>query len=170
MSDTYETIWTNGNTLVRSRLVAQVTDELLAKVGVPNYSVQVRDLGGRRLGLCSYTTRTITYHSGLLSAASFAHVFKTIAHEVAHAARPLDGHGKNWKLLCRALGGTGERCSSDREELIASGVRLRRGAYVATCPGCGREHEMFRRPRNEKSCGKCSSVFDRRYLLKWRKR
>lgn len=66
----------------------------------------------------------------------------TVPHEIAHTvcnALMLDrGHGKNWKRVCVALGGNGQRCyHSDGLTLKTRGKRYEHKATCGTVLLCG---------------------------------
>jgi predicted SprT family Zn-dependent metalloprotease len=98
----------------------------------------------------------------------------TILHEIAHALTPTPKqktstgrtryihHGAEWKAKAKEIGCSGERCV--REEANRPKAR-----YKGLCPS-GHEHFRHRLTKTAKfnqSCGKCSSQFDRRYMLDW---
>jgi len=56
----------------------------------------------------------------------------TVPHEIAHAVAYLlgedNGHGAGWKMVCKALGGSGDRCHK-----VAVKSAQREWLYVASC-------------------------------------
>jgi predicted SprT family Zn-dependent metalloprotease len=61
----------------------------------------------------------------------------TIPHEIAHAVCSFTGidrgHGRNWKAVCRRLGGNGKRCFDGSEVDIKAGRKTTKYNYTATC-------------------------------------
>ena len=81
------------------------------------------------LGSCDHRTQTITISRHHIKQHSPEQVRDTILHEIAHAmCRPGEGHGENWKAICRAIGARPERCS-DYKPL--------QPPWKATCVVCG---------------------------------
>jgi hypothetical protein len=69
-----------------------------------------------------------------------------ISHETAHVIFP--NHGRYWKLMCRALGGTGETRYNNQQFIC-------KGKYVAICPNCDHRWYSDRKARGG-YCGICS--------------
>jgi predicted SprT family Zn-dependent metalloprotease len=81
---------------------------------------------------------------------------RTFLHEVAHLMTPGAGHGRAWKRMARALGGSDERCRTheDAERVLGPAFRQRRHAY--RCERCGIAFTRARRitsPMLHLGCG-----------------
>jgi predicted SprT family Zn-dependent metalloprotease len=91
-----------------------------------------------------------------------------VAEELIHMRDHLDGdrrrhakHGHD-RIAHRVAALTGTTLDDVRSCLLP--VRRRPVRYLYVCPGCGRR--VARRVRGTWSCGTCSPVFDRRYVLR----
>ena len=78
------------------------------------------DRAQKRLGLCTYRTRTISVGEVYAAAADEADVRDTILHEIAHAlVGSSHGHGPVWKAKARELGctpkSTGRNAAAEAE-------------------------------------------------------
>jgi predicted SprT family Zn-dependent metalloprotease len=88
----------------------------------------------------------------------------TILHEIAHAfsyhiyGRSGMGHNHKWRSIAIQIGCTGERSTSSYESP--------KGKYTLVCDSCGKEHPMYRKPKLNRSCGDCDSVYNPKYKLK----
>lgn len=72
----------------------------------------------------------------------------TIRHEIAHAlCEPRQGHGPQWKEMCKRTGAKPERCYDDE-------VDAPKGDWQAICGGCGTLHHKFRRPKRDRWCAR----------------
>ena len=62
---------------------------------------------------------------------------KTVPHEIAHyidiLIRGRSAHDKQWKRICRAIGGTGEMCTSYDRTHCAEPRKLKRYNYSCGC-------------------------------------
>ena len=68
----------------------------------------------RRLGLCTYSTKTISISRHMAAAASIEDVEQTLLHEVAHALVGSGaGHGPLWKAKAASIGYLGKRTSKN---------------------------------------------------------
>lgn len=75
----------------------------------------------------------VSFNAHLMSSDGWDHVFNnTVPHEVAHIVCFVtgwdSGHGRNWRTVCRALGGNAERCH--REQVVYA--RGRTFVYTTT--------------------------------------
>lgn len=94
----------------------------------------------------------------------------TILHEMAHAfAGNKEGHNNVWKRWCVLLGANPERGSKGKCSEITFKKIAEVAKYIGTCPN-GHTQAKHKMPSKDYSCGKCSNVFDRRYLYTWRDR
>lgn len=91
-----------------------------------------------------------------------------VAEELLHMRDHLDGdhrrHARHgYDRIAHAVSElTGASLEELRSALIP--VERRPARYRYACPGCGRQ--VMRRKRGTWSCGTCSPVFDRRYVLR----
>jgi SprT protein len=112
-----------------------------------------------RFGKCDYRRKQISLSKYLVELNSVDEVRDTILHEIAHALAPRGaGHGPAWKRLALSIGCNGQRC-------YGRGVARPAPKYRATCPACRRV--IYRHRRTVIACGKCSDVFDPRFLFDW---
>lgn len=116
-------------------------------------------------GRCYYHDRTIKLSRPLTKLRSAQAVRLTIMHEICHARVGAGhGHGRVWQAEMRKFGLPVDRCSQD--EVDKSSI----SNWEGTCPSCGKISHMIRKPRVERSCGKCSPrKFNKNYLLTWRR-
>lgn len=121
------------------------------------------DHAKRRSGACHYGPRRITLSKYVAAVATLLDMHQVMLHEIAHAkAGARAGHGVKWRKIASDLGYDGRR-------LDATAVDEQFAPYIGTCP---RGHIIYRyqQPRKAMSCGVCSSKFDSRYLVDFRKR
>lgn len=141
--------------------------ELMAEHGVADWRFEF-DGGVKRFGICCYGwlggPGTIGLSEKLTLLNSEERVRLVILHEIAHAlvGSSVESHGAIWERKCREIGGDG------LATYAYDSVTAVPGKWVATCPGCGRTVNKVRKPKREQSCHKCSSRFDRRFLLVYR--
>jgi hypothetical protein len=68
------------------------------------------DRAQKRLGLCTYTTRTISLGAAYAASATMDAIEQTLLHEIAHALVGHSvGHGPVWKRQAKAIGHSGDR-------------------------------------------------------------
>lgn len=147
--------------------------------GDKEYKMSANELGytfgfmdeKKTLGYCHYINKTIEL-SRPICENNFdkldTEIKDIILHEIAHAfcvaiygRRKGGGHDKKWKQIARGIGCNGNRCY-DWE------VKTPKGKYTLSCPNddCDYQYEMYRKPRVERSCGKCSQgVYNPKYKL-----
>jgi predicted SprT family Zn-dependent metalloprotease len=126
---------------------------------VPRGWTFVFDRSKVRFGKCDYRRKQISLSRHLLELNGEAEVRDTILHEIAHALAPRGaGHGPAWQAVALSIGCNGQRCY---------GREVARPApkYTGTCPVCRRV--IYRHRRTVIACGKCSDVFDPRFLFHW---
>jgi predicted SprT family Zn-dependent metalloprotease len=112
-----------------------------------------------RFGKCDYRRRQISLSRHLVELNAEDEVRDTILHEIAHALAPRGaGHGPAWRALALSIGCNAQRCY---------GREVARPApkYTGTCPACKRV--IYRHRRTVLACGKCSDMFDPRFLFAW---
>ena len=70
-----------------------------------------------------------------------------IRHEIAHAlCPPKEGHGAEWKKMCKKTGAKPERCYDNE---VVEGVDA---PYTAECAVCGEEYRRFKLPKGDRWC------------------
>lgn len=112
-----------------------------------------------RAGECRYRKREISLSGPLMRLWPAEQCLDTIRHEIAHALTPGHNHDSTWQRECRRIGAKPDRCWDAEQESIP-------GRYLGTCPN-GHTTTMHRITRKDRSCAKCSSRFDPRYLFTW---
>lgn len=125
----------------------------------------VFDNAVRRAGQCKHApARQIHLSRKVMAVRTYEGTLNTIRHEIAHAlVGPHHGHDAIWSRTYRELGGTGDRVAD--EETIIGQIE---GRYRGTCPGCGREVQMFRLPQKNRSCYQCNPLrFDETFKFQW---
>jgi len=121
------------------------------------------DSAKRRLGVCKYGEHLISLSRYFVELHSLEEIDQVLRHEIAHAlCGPRVGHGAKWKKTATALGYNHKKISGD--EIGNATARL-----VGTCPN-GHTVYRHRKPKSQLSCSRCSSSFDRRYLISWSER
>jgi predicted SprT family Zn-dependent metalloprotease len=69
-----------------------------------------------------------------------------IRHEIAHGlCGPKEGHGAQWKKMCRKVGAKPERCYNEEVETGDS-------PYSAICAVCGEVYRRFKLPKGDRWC------------------
>lgn len=114
----------------------------------------------KRLGACSYTTKTILLSKPLTEVNSIKVIRNTILHEIAHAlVGSKHKHDIVWAAKHRELGGTGHP-RSKAEACVTD--------YVGTCSN-GHIHYALGKPRALWTCSKCDPRSNLEYLITWKK-
>jgi predicted SprT family Zn-dependent metalloprotease len=112
-----------------------------------------------RFGRCHYGRKEISLSRHLVELNDEAEVRETILHEIAHALAPRKaGHGPAWRAVAKSIGCNAKRCYGEE-------VMRPRPKYQGTCPGCRRV--IYRHRRTLIACGKCSPVFEKRFVFVW---
>lgn len=113
----------------------------ILKIDLPEIEVRF-DLRGRSAGQAkckSFWGKTsdfvVRFNRDMINGNGFDHIINdTVPHELAHIIAYFTGtdfgHGKAWKKLCIALGGSGERCHN--EEVTPARV-MQEFLYNTTC-------------------------------------
>lgn len=118
-------------------------------------------------GLCSYNKKTIELSSYLVESMTDSAIRNTIIHEIAHALTPGHGHDYTWVKKCIELGGDGKRCGDytkfkDGQESQTE-IFSRISKYTLTCPCCGKQVFLNRKPKRSYSCGKHGVGYNEMY-------
>jgi predicted SprT family Zn-dependent metalloprotease len=101
-------------------------------------------------GRCCYKIKTIELSRHLIPLCTPEQIRTVIMHEIAHSLTPRAGHGRLWKIQMIRFGLRPDRCAAyDIDHAQYSN-------WKATCWNCGKESFHVRKPRADKSCGKCS--------------
>ena len=139
--------------------VARLARGLMAEHGLSGWTFRL-DRARRRAGLCRHDAREISLSVLLTALYDEADVREVVLHEIAHAlVGARHGHNAVWRATARRIGSTGRR-------LVREGSPEVEGDWVGRCPA-GHRVTRFRRPQRPQACGRCSPVFDRRFLLSW---
>lgn len=118
------------------------------------------DSAKRRLGVCKYDQQLISLSRYFVDYHSLDEIDQVMRHEIAHAlAGPNAGHGPKWKRIATDLGYNHKRISG--EEIGNATAKL-----IGTCPN-GHTVYRHRKPKSQLSCSRCSSSFDKRFLITW---
>ncbi len=94
------------------------------------------DLKGMTAGQVQFRPRRLRYNLAIAAQAPETFLSTTVPHEVAHIVchlqhgRRIRPHGPEWRSVCLALGGTGERCHGFAAQPAR---RMRRYAYACGC-------------------------------------
>ena len=109
------------------------------------------------LGQCDYQKKTIFLSQYHLTNSPLEEVLDTCLHEIAHALTQGHHHDYFWRKKFIELGGSGERCGNAIPCIPCN--------YIYYCPVCGHEKRTQRILKVKYSCGKCSPIFNEKYLL-----
>jgi hypothetical protein len=141
---------------------ADLAVALMDRWGLEGWRLQF-DRARRRFGYCNHRQRTISLSRHLVGLNGREAVRDTILHEIAHALLPpRHGHDAVWRAKAREVGAAPRR--SYGEEVAQPPSR-----WVGTCPGCGGQVGLHRRPRRSHSCWPCGGGrFDARFILSWK--
>lgn len=137
------------------------TKRLMAAYGLNDQGWVFKwDNAARKFGQCIYSSKTITMSRMLASKRTPANIRNTVLHEIAHAlVGPGHGHGPVWRAKAISIGCDGERCGTDQIEPDYK--------WIAKCPNNHIHKRYIRRPNRKvrRSCGKCSPVFDSKFII-----
>lgn len=130
----------------RQAIILEKFNELVAEanamfnIQLPHIEVKF-DLRGKAAGQAISRRNFITvnysvrFNNDMINGSGFEHILEeTVAHELAHiicfVTGKDKGHGKVWKAVCIALGGSGARCHN--EEVTPARV-MEQFLYNTTC-------------------------------------
>ena len=140
--------------------VGSFARQALDGAGLPKWQV-TWDRARRRAGACDHTRRTLSFSSVLLPLYPEPVVRDVVLHEVAHAlAGARAGHGPKWKRVAANLG------ASPKAQL-PGWLPQPLARWVGTCPACGAERRLHRRPTRVSACASCSPTFNFDYAHQW---
>lgn len=140
--------------------------ELMSRHGLTDQGWRFRwDSARKRLGQCTYSTRTISMSRYMATEADTELVKQTLLHEVAHALTPGAKHSARWAAKAKEIGYTGARTThnpyadkQDRLRLpphlqsLEADVNLRAGQPGLVIRGTGIVGQQVRiLRRNEKT-------------------
>jgi len=87
-----------------------------------------------------------------------------VLHEIAHAVdferRGTSDHSWKWKEVAREVGADPKRTCK-----IPKTLRALVAKWALKCPECGKANYYHRKPKANKSCGRCSSSYNPKYKL-----
>ena len=153
----------------------ELASEKMWEQGLRGWSFQF-SRAKRGLGLCNSYKKIIKLSMLYTQLNDREEVLDTILHEIAHALVGAEkGHGYEWKSACRKIGAKAERLAT------SDTINMPQAKYVLTCPNCGKERSIYRKPKyvkiengieiaSHKACGKCcreynNGKFDAKYNL-----
>lgn len=111
----------------------------------------------RTNGLCHQKEKYISLSSVKVSLNEEPVIKNTILHEIAHALVGVEhGHDWVWKQKAIEIGCTGER--------LSKGYILPEAKYKGVCPN-GHISRAHKKKKTITSCGRCSKVFDERFII-----
>jgi predicted SprT family Zn-dependent metalloprotease len=124
----------------------------------------VFDSAVSRAGVTRFDRKLIGLSAPLMrryaEAGAHDQIRETVLHEIAHAlAGPRHNHDATWKAVARRIGSTGLRT-------VAPDAPTIEADWVGTCPA-GHTLSRHRRPTGLRSCARCATTFDDRFLLTW---
>lgn len=132
----------------------------LLAVGLVDWTVRW-DHAKRRAGCCFHAQRRLTFSRPLFALYSEETKRGVVLHEVAHAlAGPDHRHDAHWRKLVTELG-------TVPQVRLPSDLPGPKALWIGSCPRCGPVKELHSMPRRVVSCGRCSKVFDPRFILRW---
>lgn len=141
-----------------TRLAAEeMTGWLLRHHGLEGWRVEWS--GKRRVaGTCRRKDRVVTLSWPIVEVNGERAVREIILHEIAHALTS-GGHTAMWRMVAKAIGGTGSRAVPEWVKMPVGVKRLR-------CRVCMAEVEVYRKLKRRHSCMSCGGPrFNSDYVL-----
>jgi hypothetical protein len=135
---------------------------LMYQHGLIDWTIEF-DRSKVRAGLCNHNLKVLSFSAGLMSLYNEKEARYTVLHEIAHAlVGHSHGHDYVWRRKCIEIGGTGEQYVSREAPKVPY-------KWIGVCPN-GHETKRHRLNSGSRggSCNRCSSTFDKRFLIKWK--
>ena len=136
-------------------------DEIAEMYGYPRPIIKLSSRLKRTHGTCDYFTRIITLSTVYCEIETDEVIINLLKHEIAHLKHP--NHGPDFKRACMYMGCDNDKPSSRSEKYAEYLFNTSKVKY--SCPN-GHHAGATKPYKVERSCGKCSPTFDRRFLLK----
>lgn len=111
-----------------SQVIERIT-AVLQQYNLTQWKASI-DNAESRVGVCSYTTQTVSLARRLALYANDDEIEETIAHEVAHALEPGAGHGTRWKARMHAMGFVPSRTYQPSEDEWIVRMMSNKSAFV----------------------------------------
>lgn len=142
--------------------IVDTTNQLLEENGMHDWKIRFSK-AYRRLGSCSYKTKTIRISYIYAAALTWDEIHDTILHEVAHAiAGSAARHGIAWKRVAYRLG------LENPASTTHTSAKIQR-PWNGVCPN-GHTTSRVQVPRRVNSCGKCGKgKFNKEFIFEWTK-
>lgn len=115
----------------------------------------------RRAGRCCYRRKVIEISLYHAQSSHLADVIDTVKHEIAHAVTPGAGHGELWQAACLMIGARPERFYTKPIDIPFK--------WTASCPGCGTVHRKHKKPKKDRSCGRCDTKYNPKFKLEFKR-
>lgn len=152
-------------------LVRRLGNELLEKYNLKEKGWKFGiDTSNKSYGRCDYKNKVIFLSKVFCLTITDFEIKDTILHEIAHIMCPNHGHDDVWKKTAISIGCSGNICGDVKSDAVSkekldlfNKVKFN---FKVECLTCKTISYRNIKPANDISCGKCSRVFDRRFLLK----
>ena len=139
--------------------VRQAVKELIVKGNelFPRGKIKYNELeirfslyGASRLGYANWSKRKLNFHKVLAETNTDEYIGDTVIHEVAHLYQrhiyPYSkSHGREFKRICKALGGNGSTTSN----MNVKGLGKMKTRYIYECPVCGAQVNLTQYKHNK---------------------
>lgn len=131
-----------NETQVRNRIMEAHNEvERRARAMFPEFRtaapLTVRFFSTGRTAGAANSLGVVRYNTHIFAQDMERFIGDTVPHEIAHAVclylKIDNGHGRNWKRVCRMLGGSGERCYSAENISHNMARRVTKYEYVGSC-------------------------------------
>lgn len=133
--------------------------KLLAEHDISDYTLHLVNRA-KRVGICFKQGKIIEISIKMIKY-KFDMAIDAFKHEMAHAIdikrHGYSSHGERFAAICAEIGANPSRRISDE------GYQRSAYKYSYTCPACG--YTGYRNVKKTTSCGKCSKIFDERYIM-----
>lgn len=134
---------------------------ILAREGLDaeGWKVVIDERPRMRGGQCRTKKKEIGISAWVVDNNDWPQVYEILVHEIAHGLCPGHRHDKIWKQTCIRLGGSGERCWQDSDNLKGSKPsKKKEPKYSATCSNCKTVHFKHRLRRRATYFCKCNGA------------